>query len=174
MGRRVAVPRGQPGWPRHQRGVAVERRPRLSPAGVASQRGSGGGGARACTLRQGPRIGDAGLDSLMAGWTEFDLNCAIWTIPEDRTKLHRHHRVPLSSVALKRLGPHEGPWGPSSLVSPGRQPRPLGDATMSLLLWRFGIPCVSHGMWSSFCDWYSATGIRREVVEAALAHLVKN
>lgn len=45
---------------------------------------------------------------------------------------------------------------------------------MSLLLRRFGIPCVPHGMRSSFRDWYSETGVRWEVAEAALAHVVKN
>ena len=45
---------------------------------------------------------------------------------------------------------------------------------MWLLLRRFGIPCVPHGMRSSFRDWCSETGVRREVAEAALAHVVKN
>ena len=38
-----------------------------------------------------------------ARWPEFDLGEAIWTIPEDRTKSGRVHRVPLSSGALKVL-----------------------------------------------------------------------
>ena len=42
------------------------------------------------------------------------------------------------------------------------------------LLRRFGIQCVPHGMRSSFRDWCSETGVRREVAEAALARLVSN
>ena len=45
---------------------------------------------------------------------------------------------------------------------------------MSLVLRRFGIPCVPHSMRSSFRDWCSEMGVRREVAEAALAHVVKN
>ncbi len=60
------------------------------------------------------------------------------------------------------------------LVFPGQRARPLGDATLSLLLRRKGIQCVPHGMRSSFRDWCSETGVRREVAEAALAHVVKN
>ena len=110
----------------------------------------------------------------MARWPEFDLESAIWTIPEARTKSGREHRVPLSSGALKVLDQAKGLGNGDGLVFPGRRLRPLGDATMSLLLRRFGIPCVPHGMRSSFRDWCSETGVRREVAEAALAHVVKN
>ena len=110
----------------------------------------------------------------MARWSEFDLEEAIWTIPEDRTKSGREHRVPLSSGALKVLDQAKALGDGEGLVFPGRRARPLGDATMSLLLRRFGIPCVPHGMRSSFRDWCSETGVRREVAEAALAHVVKN
>ena len=110
----------------------------------------------------------------MARWAEFDSDRAIWTIPEDRTKSGREHRVPLSSGALKVLDQAKAIGDGNGLVFPGRRLRPLGESTMSLLLRRFGIPCVPHGMRSSFRDWCSETGVRREVAEAALAHVVKN
>ncbi len=110
----------------------------------------------------------------MARWSEFDLESAIWTIPEARTKSGREHRVPLSSGALKVLDQAKALGDRDGLVFPGRRLRPLADATMSLLLRRFGIRCVPHGMRSSFRDWCSETGVRREVAEAALAHVVKN
>ena len=109
-----------------------------------------------------------------ARWPEFDLEGAVWTIPEDRTKSGRVHRVPLSSGALKVLDQAKALGYEDGLVFPGRRLRPLGDATLSLLLRRFGIACVPHGMRSSFRDWCSETGVRREVAEAALAHVVKN
>ena len=109
-----------------------------------------------------------------ARWPEFHLEEAIWTIPEDRTKSGREHRVPLSSGALKVLDQAKALGDRDGLVFPGRRLRPLGDATLSLLLRRFGIPCVPHGMRSSFRDWCSETGVRREVAEAALAQVVKN
>ena len=110
----------------------------------------------------------------MARWAEFDLESAIWTIPEARTKSGREHRVPLSSGALKVLDQAKGLGNGNGLVFPGRRLQPLADATMSLLLRRFGIRCVPHGMRSSFRDWCSETGVRREVAEAALAHVLKN
>ena len=110
----------------------------------------------------------------MARWPEFDLREAVWTIPEDRTKSGREHRVPLSSGALKVLEQAKTLGDGEGLVFPGRRARPLGDSTLSLLLRRFGIRCVPHGMRSSFRDWCSETGVRREVAEAALAHVVKN
>jgi integrase len=36
----------------------------------------------------------------LAQWQEFDLDGRLWTIPADRTKMRRQHRVPLSSQAL--------------------------------------------------------------------------
>ena len=110
----------------------------------------------------------------MARWSEFELREAVWTIPEDRTKSGREHRVPLSSGTLKVLEQAKTLGGGEGLVFPGRRARPLGDSTLSLLLRRFGIRCVPHGMRSSFRDWCSETGVRREVAEAALAHVVKN
>ena len=109
-----------------------------------------------------------------ARWSEIDLKEAIWTIPEVRTKSGRVHRVPLSSGALKILGQAKALGDGEGLVFPGRRGRPLAEATLSLLLRRFGIPCVPHGMRSSFRDWCSETGVRREVAETALAHVVQN
>lgn len=110
----------------------------------------------------------------MARWSEFDLDEQTWAIPEDRTKSGREHRVPLSSGTLKVLEQAKTLGDGKGLVFPGRRARPLGDSTLSLLLRRFGIRCVPHGMRSSFRDWCSETGVRREVAEAALAHVVKN
>ena len=109
-----------------------------------------------------------------ARWPEFDLKSKIWTIPEERTKSGREHRVPLSSGTLKVLDLAKAIGNGDGLVFPGLRGRRLGDATLSLLLRRHGIPCVPHGMRSSFRDWCSETGVRREVAEAALAHVLKN
>ena len=109
-----------------------------------------------------------------ARWSEFDLKATIWTIPEERTKSGRDHRVPLSSGALRVLDQAKALGDSDGLVFPGLRLRPLGDATLSLLLRRLEIPCVPHGMRSSFRDWCSETGVAREVAEASLAHVVKN
>ena len=106
-----------------------------------------------------------------ATWSEIDLSARVWTIPPERMKSHREHRVPLSDAALDVL----------------RQARSLGSAvhcfpspvTGKALANRAFAPVVqalgatAHGFRSSFRDWCGETGVRREVAEAALAHTVK-
>lgn len=109
-----------------------------------------------------------------ATWSEFDLKNAIWTIPEDRTKSGREHRVPLSTGALKALGQAKALGARNGVVFPGLRGKPLSEITMSKLFHRLEIGCVPHGMRSTFRDWCSETGVQREVAEAALAHVVKS
>lgn len=107
-------------------------------------------------------------------WSEFDLEKAIWTIPEDRTKSGRKHRVPLSTGALRVLEQAKALATSSGVVFPGLRGRPISEATLGRLFHRLDIGCVPHGMRSSFRDWCSDTGVVREVAEASLAHVLKN
>lgn len=112
-----------------------------------------------------------------AVWSEFDLDKAVWTIPGERMKTKRAHRVPLpdrclaileEAKALKQTG--------SDLVFLGtKQGRPLSDMTLSKLVKELSIAAVPHGFRSSFRDWASEqTTHPREVVEFALAHVIKD
>ena len=109
-----------------------------------------------------------------ARWSELDLKNAIWTIPGDRTKSGREHRVPLSTGALKVLDQAKALGARNGVVFPGLRGQPVSDITFPKLFQRLEIGCVPHGIRSSFRDWCSETGVRREVAEAALAHVVKN
>ena len=109
-----------------------------------------------------------------AKWSEFDLEKSIWTIPEDRTKSGREHRVPLSTGAKRVLGEAKALGASNGVVFPGLRGKPLSDITFPKLFQRLEIGCVPHGMRSSFRDWCSETGVAREVAEASLAHVVKN
>lgn len=40
-----------------------------------------------------------------AQWEEIDLEAATWTVPAERMKHRREHRVPLSAVAFLRINP---------------------------------------------------------------------
>ena len=40
---------------------------------------------------------------LEAQWKEIDLDQAIWTIPAERMKMHKEHRVPLCAQAIELL-----------------------------------------------------------------------
>ena len=110
-----------------------------------------------------------------AQWSEFDLGCALWTIPGERTKTGRSFRVPLSDRAMGILKLAGAYRDGSGLVFPSMRGRMMSDNTLSKLFRDKGIPAVPHGFRSSFRDWCSeATEAGREVAEAALAHVTGN
>ena len=110
-----------------------------------------------------------------ATWDEMDLDAGVWTIPAARMKAKRDHRVSLSGRALAIL--HDVPRlsDGTGLVFSNPRGKPLSDATLSHLIKALGIAAVPHGFRSSFRDWAAEqTNTPREVVEAALAHTVRN
>ena len=111
----------------------------------------------------------------LATWDEMDLDAGVWTIPAARMKPKRDHRVPLSARALTILTDARGRSEVTGLVFPSPRGKPLSDMTLSKLVKELGIAAVPHGFRSSFRDWAAEqTNTPREVVEAALAHTVRN
>ena len=108
-----------------------------------------------------------------ARWDEIDLDAAVWTVPAQRTKTNKAHRVPLSRRALDVLTDAHAYADASGLVFPSATGRQLSDSTMSKLLRELDIAAVPHGFRSSFRSWCAETGTPREVAEAALGHIVK-
>ena len=108
-------------------------------------------------------------------WGELDLEAAVWTVPAARMKAAKEHRVPLTPAALALLG---GPGDRKALVfpSPMKASRPLSDMTLSAVLRRMGrVELTVHGFRSTFRDWAGETTAHpREVIEAALAHRLKD
>lgn len=112
-----------------------------------------------------------------ATWSELDLDKAVWTIPAARMKAKKVHRVPLSPSSLAILKDARAyKQADSDLVFPGTVlGRPLSDMTLSKLVKELGIDAVPHGFRSSFRVWASErTNHAREVVEFALAHVIKD
>lgn len=112
-----------------------------------------------------------------AVWSEFDLAKAVWTIPAARMKAKRDHRVPLSPRCLAILAKAKTlKRDADDLVFPGtKDTKPLSDMTLSKLMKDLDIAAVPHGFRSSFRDWAGeATSHPREVVEFALAHVIKD
>jgi integrase len=112
---------------------------------------------------------------LGARWPEFDLEAAVWTIPAERMKAGREHRVPLPKQAVTMLQSlHEVRGSDDAYVFPGeRKGRPLSGMAMAMLLRRLKVDVTAHGFRSSFRDWAGdATSFPREIAEAALAHAV--
>ncbi len=113
-----------------------------------------------------------------ATWDEVDLKSAIWTIPKDRMKAGRDHRVLLSSAAMKVLGKMQ-PLQHDDYIFPGlKQSRPLSDQALTKTLRRMAITeeqASIHGFRSTFRDWVAEkTNYPSEVAEMALAHKVSN
>ena len=112
-------------------------------------------------------------EARLATWDEVDLAAALWTVPAERMKAQREHRVPLSGRAVEVLEAARDYADGSGLLFPSVTGRPLSDMTLSKLVKELGIAAVPHGFRSSFRDWCSDTGQPREVAEAALAHAVR-
>ncbi|MDE2848992.1 MAG: tyrosine-type recombinase/integrase [Acidobacteriota bacterium] len=111
----------------------------------------------------------------LAQWDEIDFETATWTVPHNRMKAGRQHRVPLSDRALELLQEARQTADRSGLVFPSSwYGRALSQSTLSKLLRDLSIPCVPHGFRTSFRTWCGETGVAREVAEAALAHVVRN
>lgn len=111
-----------------------------------------------------------------ADWSEIDLTKAIWTVPGDRMKAGREHRVPLSPRAVQILQTAQALSDGTGLVFPGiRYDRPLSDMTLSKLVKELGFDADVHGFRTSFRTWaQEQTNFPREVAEAALAHGIKD
>ena len=111
----------------------------------------------------------------LARWDEIDLDAEVWTLPAERMKANREHRVPLSCRAAEILRAARALRNGGNLVFPSPRGKPLSDMTLSKLLKEQGVQAVPHGFRSSFRDWAAEeTNHPREVVEAALAHRVKD
>ena len=108
-----------------------------------------------------------------ARWSEIDRDAAVWTIPGDRAKTGRPHRVPLSPEAFAVLEQAEALANSSDLIFPSPTERQLSNATMGKLLGDLDIPAVPHGFRSSFRSWAAEQGFPREVAEQVLGHAVR-
>lgn len=113
-------------------------------------------------------------EAIGARWSEIDMQAAVWTIPPERIKAGKEHRVPLSDDALAVLGEaaklrQDGPDAP--VFPAARSGKPLSNMALLMLLRRMGRDdLTAHGFRSSFRDWAAETGWPDDLAEAALAH----
>ncbi len=111
-----------------------------------------------------------------AEWEEINRDAGVWTVPARRMKANRKHEVPLCGRALEILEAVQAlDEGGGPLVFTRGQGKPLNDKELRWLVREQGIAAVPHGFRSSFRDWAAEeTDHPREVIEAALAHVVRN
>jgi len=109
-----------------------------------------------------------------ATWAEIDTDAAAWTIPSERMKVGKEHRVPLSDAALQLLRNLPRMAG-TDMVFPNTKGAALSDMTLTAVLRRMGRDVTAHGFRSTFRDWVGeTTAYPREVIEHALAHQLKD
>ncbi len=103
-------------------------------------------------------------------WQEVSLEDALLSVPAERMKMKREHRVPLSDRAVSILK-SQPRIDENPLVFPAPRGSQMSDATMSAVLKRMGIDATVHGFRSSFRDWCGDyTNYPRDLAEQCLAH----
>jgi integrase len=108
-----------------------------------------------------------------ARWDEIDLQSKVWTVPAERMKAGREHRVPLSAPAvdvLKRMREVRQ----NDHIFPGERQASLSNMALLMLLRRMDqADLTAHGFRSTFRTWAAeCTRYPREIAEAALAHII--
>jgi integrase len=124
----------------------------------------------------------------LADWREIDLDAKVWTIPADRMKAGKVHRVPLSDQAVSVLRSLTT-VGSDGLIFAAAGGGPISDATIMAVIKRMhadeqkadragwvdpsdGRRVTPHGFRSTFKDWArSCTRFPDEASELALAHV---
>ncbi len=117
-------------------------------------------------------------ESVRAHWREIDLDKRLWTIPSERMKAGKEHRVPLSDASMQLLDGLSEIFGEKGWLFPSlaRPDEPLSNAALlGVLRVMKQTDITTHGFRSTFRDWAAEqTSFSREVAEAALAHTLES
>ena len=111
-------------------------------------------------------------------WDEIDLEAKVWNIPDDRMKMDRPHRVPLTPQAISLLERMRPISGHRPFVFPGYRD-PLGhindqSANAALKRLGYGGRLVAHGLRSLGSTTLNEQGYNPDAIEAALSHADDN
>jgi integrase len=139
------------------------------PGFMSDLRARDGVSARALefTVLTGARSGEV----IGARWDEFDLNAKLWTVPAERMKASKEHRVPLSDRAVAILRALDRR---SDFVFANDNGRPLSNmAMMQMLRGTAANGYTVHGFRSSLMDWaHERANYPKHVIDMALAHTI--
>lgn len=115
-------------------------------------------------------------ETIGATWSEFDLKAKTWTVPANRIKGGKEHRVPLTDRVLEILADLPREDGNSYVFIGASKGSGLSNMSMAAVLKRMGRDDVTvHGFRSTFRDWCAErTNYQNHIVEMALAHVVGN
>jgi integrase len=110
----------------------------------------------------------------VTGGLRVEVEEGVWTIPANRMKARKEHRVPLCDrsiqiLAISKAMDEDSPY----LFS--RAGKPLSNMAMPMMLRRMKVNATIHGFRSTFRDWVSEETMHSpEVAEMALAHTIRN
>jgi integrase len=113
---------------------------------------------------------------LNARWDEVDLETRGWSIPAERMKMRKEHRVPLADAMMKLLESLPRVEGNPHLFPGVKEGKPLSNMAMLMgLRYMKRDDLTMHGFRSTFRDWAGeCTSHPRDVCEQALAHSLGN
>lgn len=123
-----------------------------------------------------PRPGELRL----AEWKEFDFETAVWTIPAEKMKMRRAHKVPLTEQVLDLLAELEPISGDSKYLFPSVRSadRPITDSTLNAALRRLGFgkeEVSAHGFRATASTLLNEMGKwHPDAIERQLAHVESN
>lgn len=115
-----------------------------------------------------------------AEWTEFDLDTAVWSIPSEKMKMKRPHRVPLAPRTVAILRDLEPITGKGKFLFPSvRSPsRCMSENTINAALRRLGFEkdeMSGHGFRSAASSILNESGLwNANAIEVQLAHVENN
>ena len=115
-----------------------------------------------------------------ATWAEFDIDAAIWSIPAERMKMRRPHKVPLPAQAVALLDELRPLTGSGQYLFPSLRTylRPISENTLNGALRRMGYSgdeMTSHGFRATFSTLANESGLwNPDAIERALAHVEAN
>jgi integrase len=106
-------------------------------------------------------------------WDEIDIAGKVWTVPPERMKAGKEHRVPLTARMLEILAGLPRRKGNVVFASAGN--KPLSNMAMLDLLRGMRPGTTVHGFRSTFRTWASEQSrFNPELSKAALAHTISD
>ncbi len=115
-----------------------------------------------------------------AEWEEFDFDACVWSVPADRMKMRRPHRVPLAKQAIEILAELRKATGDLKLAFPQIRAlsRPLSDGTLNAALRRLGYgsdEVTPHGFRATAASLLNESGKwNPDAIDRQLAHVDDN
>jgi integrase len=112
-------------------------------------------------------------EAINSRWSEIDLAEKTWTVPPERMKTGKEHRVPLSERAIEVLKGLPREKGSELVFIGGREGAPLSNMAMLECLRELRPGLTVHGFRSTFRTWAAErTNYPHHVCEQALAHII--